>query len=340
MSMNLKPLVSVLMPVYNCAEYISDAVESILVQTFRDFELIIIDDCSTDETKAIIQSYDDPRIRLVEKPRNSGYTDSLNAGIVMAEGTYIARMDGDDIAEKDRLRVQYEFLEKNREIGVCGSWYSIIGSGERIVVPTEADDIKIAALEYNPIAHPTVFLRRSLFTDYKFAYNRDCEPAEDYDLWCRMFPFTKVVNIPANLLRYRRHSDQVSVVKSEKQQTISSSIRLMLLHRVDPDFNVDLEKVTFKKWSLANLLQFADLQNFLKKTVELTKKNKLTGEFTAGKFDEYIAGKQIEAIRIYLSLQKKSFFGTEKFQLFFDFIRYRNLYLFRSKKLVRLLISK
>jgi glycosyltransferase involved in cell wall biosynthesis len=339
MSMNLKPLVSVLMPVYNCAEYVKDAVESILVQTFRDFELIIIDDCSTDQTKAIIQSFHDPRIRLVEKLQNSGYTDSLNAGIKMAEGAYIARMDGDDIAEKDRLQVQYEFLEENKAIGVCGSWYSIIGSGERIIVPTEADDIKIAALEYNPIAHPTVFLRRSLFTEYKFAYNKDCEPAEDYDLWCRMFPFTKVVNVPANLLRYRRHSDQVSVVKSEKQQRISSSVRLALLHRIDPDFNVDLEKVTFKKWSLANLLQFADLQNFLKKTAELTKKNKLAGEFAARKFDEYILGKQVEAISIYLSMQNRSSFGIGRLQLFLDFIRYKNRYLFSSKKLIRLLIS-
>lgn len=107
--MNTKPFISVLMPVYNCENYIREAVESILNQTYANFEFIIIDDASTDQTVAIIQSYKDKRIHLVVKPKNSGLTNSLNYGLTIAKGKYIARMDGDDISLPNRFQNKLKF---------------------------------------------------------------------------------------------------------------------------------------------------------------------------------------------------------------------------------------
>ena len=129
----MNPTVSVLMPVYNCADFIESSVESILLQTFSDFEFLIIDDFSTDGTYEYLQSLTDSRIKLIRKSKNTGYAISLNIGLNNARGKYIARMDADDISLPERFARQVSFMDNQPEVVVCGSWYENIGNGKGLV---------------------------------------------------------------------------------------------------------------------------------------------------------------------------------------------------------------
>ena len=128
------PKITVLLPVYNCELYVRTAIESILNQTFTDFEFLIIDDASTDKTLAVLKKIKDSRIQLIEKPVNSGYTNSLNYGLQMAKGKYIARMDGDDISHPERFAKQIVYLEAHPEVVVCGTTYKIVGNDKQKIM--------------------------------------------------------------------------------------------------------------------------------------------------------------------------------------------------------------
>src|SRR5688572_11820056 len=190
----MSPVVSVIMPVYNCSEYVHDAIESILGQTFTDFELIIIDDASTDNTKQVVKSFADPRINLIEKSDNSGLSSSLNMGIDIAKGEFIARMDGDDISLPERLQKQVEFLRVNPKVILCGSWFQIIPGNYTIEHPLTDEEIRIAFLDYCAIGHPTVMFNGSLLRSSGLKYNQAIEHAEDYDLWTRMIQHGRMAN--------------------------------------------------------------------------------------------------------------------------------------------------
>lgn len=205
------PLVSVIMPVYNCEGFVREAVDSILQQSFSDFEFFIIDDASKDSTASIIQSYNDPRIQFIRKPVNTGYTDSLNMGLKLATGTYIARMDGDDIASPDRFELQVAALKADPGIVVCGTGIEIIGTGEQVMMPVNNEEIKVRLLTLSCLAHPTVMFKRSFVLDNGLSYNKSREPAEDYDLWVRILKKGGMLtNIAQPLLRYRVHVNQTS----------------------------------------------------------------------------------------------------------------------------------
>jgi glycosyltransferase involved in cell wall biosynthesis len=151
---------TVLMPVYNCGLYIKEAIDSILIQTYTDFEFLIIDDTSTDKTVSIIKSYDDYRIQLIEKPANSGYTNSLNQGLQLAKGKLIAHIDGDDISLPEQFAKQVAYLEANPEAVLCGTSYKIIDKEKRTIIPESHEAIKLALLKSNCIAHPSVMIRK------------------------------------------------------------------------------------------------------------------------------------------------------------------------------------
>jgi hypothetical protein len=152
-------LVSVVMSAYNIEKYIKEAIDSILSQTFGDFELIIVDDGSEDNTTNIIKSYDDKRIRLIEMPHN--FINSLNTGINAARGKYIAKMDADDVMEPERLEVQFEYMEMHPETDACGSYANYAGrSNEQIRVPLKHNDIAIIMFTANAIINPSSFIRR------------------------------------------------------------------------------------------------------------------------------------------------------------------------------------
>lgn len=212
------------MPVYNGEKYLREAIESILSQTFSDYTFLIIDDGSTDNSANIIRSYSDPRITLVINEINLGISKTLNFGIEHSSTKYLARMDQDDISLPKRIEEQVNFMESHPDIGVCGAWITAFGAnGTEYVkkLPTNNDDIKVALLFNNPMAHPTIMMRKSTLDKFGLRYDPLNDGLEDYDLWERAANVTKLANIPRALLRYRLHPVQLSRTSSARQEKMN-----------------------------------------------------------------------------------------------------------------------
>ena len=222
--------VSVLMPAFNAAEYIREAVESILAQDFRDFEFVVVDDGSLDGTAGIVESIRDPRIKLVRCETNGGIVAALNEGIGACSGEYVARMDADDVARKGRLSRQVEFMDRHPDCGCSGTWYRVMGKGETVKYPERDEDIRVALFRSSAIAHPTAILRREVFDAFK--YEESYRHAEDYKLWIDIASKWKLANLQEVLLDYRPHSAQVSRLHGEAQRAIAGRIRLEQLGRL------------------------------------------------------------------------------------------------------------
>jgi len=221
------PLISVVMPVYNGEKYLNEAIDSILNQTFTDFEFIIINDGSTDQTEEIILSYDDSRICYVKNEKNLQIVKTLNKGISLANGKYIARMDADDISMPERFERQVEFMENHSDIGVCGTWMQTIGDLNGVwKMPVTHEDIIVKMLFHSCLMHPTVFIRMQVLSLNNMLYDEAFSGTEDYDLWLRLSQVTKFSNIPKILLSYRINnmSDQRSAYK-KKQRDQANKLR-------------------------------------------------------------------------------------------------------------------
>ncbi|MDD2851997.1 MAG: glycosyltransferase [Desulfuromonadaceae bacterium] len=234
---NASPRVTVLMPVYNGGEYLRAAIDSILVQTFRDFELLIINDGSTDQSVGIIRSFSDSRIRLVENDGNLGLISTLNNGLRLARGEYVARMDCDDLSRPRRLEKQVALLDANPAMGVCGSWVRKFGVVTDKVCRYHTDSGLLACgLIFDPVlAHPTVMLCRRIFLDQGLEYDPEYRHAEDYNLWVRAARLCEFGNIPEVLLDYRVHTSQVSQVNNPEQRANAGRVRCSLLAELGLD---------------------------------------------------------------------------------------------------------
>lgn len=204
------PAVSIILPVFNGQESLASALDSLISQTFRDFELIVIDDGSTDQSQAVLRAYGerDGRVKLYSQA-NEGLARTLNRGIQLAQGSYFARMDADDISCPERLARQVAFLDTHPEIGVVGTWVKTIGDGVEEVwrYPVRDDGIRSQLLFNSSLAHPTVVLRQAVLAAVG-GYNGHCTVAEDYELWSRLAAYTQFANLPQVLLLYRRHPTQ------------------------------------------------------------------------------------------------------------------------------------
>ena len=201
--MSAAPRVTVLMPVYNAEAYLREAIDSILCQTWTDFEFLVIDDASTDSSLQILQSYTDPRIRFVQNERNLKITATLNRGLQLARGDYIARMDADDISLPERLARQVAFLDSRPEIGICGVWANAFGQAQfRIPHPTSPEAIRCRLLFDSAFVHPAVVLRRRFLDQHHLRY-QPLGHFEDYELWQRAAQFFPLANIPEYLFCYR-----------------------------------------------------------------------------------------------------------------------------------------
>lgn len=292
-------MISVIMPVYNCALYVAEAVQSILNQTYTNFELIIIDDNSTDGTKDTVKSFSDNRIRFIKKPKNTGYPKSLNMGIDVSCGELIARMDGDDISNINRFDEQVKFLEMNPDIAVCGSWYRIISTDELIKYPQEHEEIKIALLDYCALGHPTIMLRKCFLSKHHLRYDETLEPAEDYDLWTRIAALGKLANIPKVLLNYRVHSNQVSIKDQSKQHKNGNvSKQRMLFYILENPSEVDetISNLIIQKKKIECITDLYSILNWLDC---LLVNNKLLHFFKQTKFEKYIKTKQADSFRMF-----------------------------------------
>lgn len=218
--MSKAPAISVVMSVYNGARFLPQAIESILQQSWSDFEFVIVNDGSTDETWSILESYcsQDSRIRLTDQ-ENRGLTASLNRGCSLSQGKFIARMDADDVAMPRRLEWQMDFMATHPDVGVLGGAFELIdGAGKNLGVswlPLEDREIRRMLLDSTAFLHPSVLMSHSALA--RVGGYREVKYAEDYDLWLRLAEQTKLANLQEVIHQYRVHPDQVSVSKCKEQ---------------------------------------------------------------------------------------------------------------------------
>ena len=220
--MNREPKISVIMSVFNGSKFLADAIKSILNQTFKEFELIIVDDGSTDNSLNIIRSFEsaDSRIKVISK-LNEGLAKSLNAAISASQGDFIARMDADDISYKNRLEKQYEYMQKNKSIDLCGCSMDIIDehgnvTSEKIQI-SNPDEILKKKYFQSPILHITFFGKKSFFAKHN-GYREEFKYAQDYDLVMRgINAGAKICNIKDKLVQYRDYQQKVEPIKFIQQ---------------------------------------------------------------------------------------------------------------------------
>jgi glycosyltransferase involved in cell wall biosynthesis len=232
------PRVSVLMTVYNGEKYLSEAIDSILNQTFEDFEFIIIDDGSTDGSADIIQSYRDERIRFLRNGKNLSVPVSSNIGLKLSCGEYIARMDCDDISLPERLEKQVQFMDDHPEVGICGTWLEIFGNAEGVWrYPSENSEIMALSFFNSPMAHPTSMMRKELLFKYSLFYDESYTYSSDYEFWVRCGKYFPLANLDEVLFRYRRHGTQIGNRHIKEESQFSDQIRLRQLHELGLDPN-------------------------------------------------------------------------------------------------------
>lgn len=235
--MRPNPIVTVLMAVYNGEQYLRASIDSILNQTFTDFEFLVINDGSTDKTWQIIQEYanQDLRIIPINNQKNVGLTRSLNKGLELAQGKYIARMDADDVSLPQRFTKQVMFMESHPTVGVCGSWMKVIGQrnlNSVIKMPLDNETICCLLLFMTPLLHPSVIMRQESFTKANLLYDSSYQRAQDYELWTRTFKHFALANIPEVLLLYRVHPQQVGQSYTQEQQEATRRIWLSQIKKL------------------------------------------------------------------------------------------------------------
>lgn len=240
-----EPTVSVVMAVFNAVAFLPQAIESILSQSYKNFEFIIVNDGSTDASKDVIEKYHklDKRIRPVEMKVNQGVAIASNHGINLAKGKYIARMDADDISVSQRLEKQVVFMENNPEIGILGSRIRYIDTEGNLLgwhsEPQKDLFIRWNLLFKSPFFNSSTLFRKSLLDGYKEAYKPTARYGEDYDLWIRLLSLTKGENLPDTLLYYRLHSSNLTsstqnILKKEVQLT-TQAIKIYFKDSLLPD---------------------------------------------------------------------------------------------------------
>lgn len=262
----MNPKVSVIMAVHNGEKYLIEAIESIVNQEFSDFEFIIINDGSNDQTNNIINSYNDRRIVYLIEKTNIGQTKALNKGIMISQGRFIARMDADDISLPKRLSRQVGFLEKNKDVSVVGSWHQEIDENGRRIrnrkLPTDPVSIKAGLITSSPmnwycISHPTVMFRREAVVNSGL-YNERYFISQDYELWIRISKKYLLANIPEILLKFRTHKDsltrsKIRLSRLEVEDIIRSNISYYLPMTPEIERQILFNMLTFKRQTNRNV---------------------------------------------------------------------------------------
>ncbi len=331
-----KPLVSILMAIYNGEKYLREAIESMLSQTYTNFEFLIINDGSTDSTEEIILSYQDDRICYLKNEQNVKLIASLNKGLDLANGKYIARMDADDISLPDRLKKQVEYLEKNPEIGVIGSWVKTIGltQNKDIKFKSGHNNIRFELFFQNYLHHPSVMIRRDVLFQHNLKYENFIH-AEDYAFWIKLSNYTHLDILPEFLLLYRLHGNNISEVHVESQKKQTSQLRRIQLSDLGIELTDDELKlyesfidddlfykpIEFEK--ILNIIQLLILKNKEKKLLDIQllfnyfeKKVKdyieLNSYRMKNEFNEYFKSIFVGSFKDQLKLKVKNKFGLKK----------------------------
>ena len=263
------PKITVLMPVYNAEAYIGQAIESVLSQTFSDFEFVIVNDGSKDRSADIVRLFADPRIRLIDNKENAGVIARLNEGLALTEGEYIARIDADDVwADKEKLAKQAAFLDMNRDYGMIGTLGTAIGkSGEKLYpldYPTADAEIRKKALVKNCFINCSVMIRKSILGK-SGGYDAAEKHAEDYGLWLRIGSVSKFANLPERMVSYRVTPEGDSL--SNNIRSIRNSILLAKKHRRNyPSYLQAMAKWNLKLaiLKLIGISKFTDIKKKIK----------------------------------------------------------------------------
>ncbi len=229
--MQPEPSVTVLMPLYNGERYVRTAVDSILRQTWRDFELLIIDDGSNDSGPEVVTAIEDERIVFLRNPRNMGVAATLNRGLETARGRYIARMDADDISLLDRLERQVRFMDEHSDVGISGSWVRFFGIGvsTTLTPPCASEALRCYALFENPLCHMSVMMRRGLMQKHKLLYDGVFSRSEDYELWSRSLRCFPLANISRVLVRARQHAASATLSNWQEMTAQTEIIQARML---------------------------------------------------------------------------------------------------------------
>lgn len=232
------PKVTILMPTYNVAPYVREAVESVLKQSFSDFRLLVVDDASTDGTLDVVRAINDPRIRIEAFPNNVGLADNLNRGLELIDTALVARMDGDDIAEPWWLEHEVGYLDSHPEVGICSGGFERFGTVKSLVrfPESHADSMANMLFECSVIV-PT--FRMSLFRDHRLRYRTSAFPAEDYRFWAECLRVTQMHNLQETLFHYRMHPTQICTSRREEQQRKVAEVRLYMLEWLSTGFTAE-----------------------------------------------------------------------------------------------------
>lgn len=241
---NASPKVSVILPAYNAEKFVAQAVESILAQTFSDFELLLIDDGSVDGTLEIIQRFNDPRIRVLRNERNLGLVVSLNRGLAESRGEFIARMDADDWSDSQRFSIQVECLEKNHRLGIVSSFFETSTDWQiaKVNLPITDSEIRHDLLCKSPcFCHPAVMMRQ-IAVKQAGGYRREWFPSEDRDLWLRILQNWHGANIPQFLHRMLKHEQSISSQNFRRQSGLAIELTNLSLEKkvFPPDIPIEV----------------------------------------------------------------------------------------------------
>lgn len=230
------PKISVLMPIYNTQEeFLREAVSSILSQTCKDFEFLILND-SPENKKLdyIVKSYGDSRIKYFNDGLHRGISDARNKLISLAEGEYLAVMDHDDISLPERLMKQVKFLDEHPEVGVCGSAFLKMPENKTGKTPVSSEAIKKTLMLECVVHHPSAMIRKAVLLNNGIKYEKAFSPAEDYALWCRLIGKTEFYNLPEVLIKYRRHRSQTSMTQKSKMAAATEMVHAFV-HKDHPE---------------------------------------------------------------------------------------------------------
>ena len=285
------------MPVHNAAPYVREAVDSILSGSYRQLELLAINDGSTDESEAVLRSINDPRLRIVNNPLNLGVVATLNRGLDMADGEYVARMDADDVSQPTRLERQMHFMDGNPLVGVCGTWIKAFGGRPDAIqrMPLGHADIYTQLFAFNPLAHPTVMCRLKLFREHLLRYSPAATHAEDLDLWMRAAEHFKLANLPIVALHYRVHPNQVTRMQSAAQMRSVDMLRLRQLERLIPHAGAEETLLHLTLFDVARHLSVGDLQLTKSWLDRLLAANDAAGLYDVRRFRAFLAARWLNA---------------------------------------------
>lgn len=286
--------ITVIMPVYNSENFLKEAIDSILQQTYKKFTFIIINDGSTDSSEKIIKEFDDPRIYYIKNSCNKGIVYSLNKGLSLASTKYIARMDSDDVCKKNRLQVQYEYMERHKDICLLGSSaYKIDKDGRKIgeICPTtDCASIKTLLLFSNLIIHPSVMIRRNALLEEVTSYDDLHLASEDYGMWCSIAASDKKIKIlPDKLINYRCNDESITAT-TKKEKMLNGYIDIYSSFIQKLGINANREEILCYCSFVRGYNYNKNLKNFLQLEKRIRQALLLRSDYNIKLFDDVILG--------------------------------------------------